>query len=422
MVKSSVLTPVLSGVLAVTVAGSGVLYVFDKKDKDKEAETKSKASESNSTFNRVKEKMVATADKVEKAINGELDFAYSGKVELEFGPAFTKELGFEVKPLAVEAKTMQKSGLTGANIAATYGSDTLASLDLTIDNQNKVYYIKCPELNDAFLTGSSDEITNYLQEYASKSGVDLSKLNSLTAGLGNNALATGANNMDANQIKDVLGDIDFEALTNDLEEYVKAIEDAVPDGTEKGNVSGDIKGYAYDYTVKTIDVTGQVILDIVNAVADKAAGDQLLKDYAAQGGVSAEDYDKMINQLKESLSKTTGTDNDKTLFTIDLYSLDGEEKGFALDMGQTGVIKMVAIDDGTVFALDMDASFQGSNVKLNGAFDSSNDEINGSSISPLKCRAPVLQLLLLLRTSRKQETLYPARQASASIPVRRPSA
>ena len=77
MVKKNVLTPVLAGVLGVTVAGSGVLYVLDNKDGGKTSDkdnittdTAVKAKAGETAFARVQDKVQATAEKVEKAFNG----------------------------------------------------------------------------------------------------------------------------------------------------------------------------------------------------------------------------------------------------------------------------------------------------------------------------------------------------------------
>ncbi|MBR6103038.1 MAG: hypothetical protein IKP95_11460 [Ruminococcus sp.] len=375
MVKRSVLTPVLSGVLAVTVAGSGVLYVMDKKDSD-EAKDTVKTDASNSAFARVKDKVEATAEKVGKAIDGELDFSYSGKLELEFGSAVTKQLGAELKNLSIEASTKQKGGMSQADITAAYGDSTLATVNLVEDNANKVFYVKCPELNEAYLYGSTEEIAKAMDDYKSN----------LSSGLGINMMATAGTNIasqfNAEQLQQMLNDLDLEGLESDIEEYAEVIKEKIPEGTDSGNLEGDIDGHSYSYTVKTIDVTNQVIVDIANAVVDKAKDDQFLKDYAKKAGLSDSDFENYLNSAKEALTKTTGQDLSQTLFTVDIYYLDDQARGFGLDMGEQGVIKMVAIDDGTVIGIDLSASIAKSNTNasLKGAFDSSNDELNGSIV------------------------------------------
>lgn len=371
MVKRSVLTPVLSGVLAVTVAGSGALYFLDKKDSDDKA--KNTDGSETSTVKRMFEKVEASADKVEKAIKGELDFAYNGKLELDFGAGFTKQAGVELKPIALEAKTKEKGGMSQADLIASYDGKTLATVNLVANNTEKVFYLKCPELNDAYLTGSTEELAKTIDEYKNNLG---------NSGFDFNAMSISSlspNNLNVNGLREAMGDVDFSALADDLKDYIDVVKSKLPEGTEKGTVDGDIDGHSYSYTVKTIDVTGQVVVDVANAVIDKAKTDETLKKMiTGSGSVSDEDYAQMLDKTKESLTKGASEDLSKSLFTFDAYYLGDDFRGFALDVEDKGTVKLVSIDDGTVFGIDLSANMGGSgDISLKGAFDTSNDELNG---------------------------------------------
>ncbi|MBR1392344.1 MAG: hypothetical protein IJ561_00750 [Ruminococcus sp.] len=363
MVKRNVLTPVLSGVLAVTVAGSGALYVLDKKDGNDSTDEKNKSEQS--TLERVADRVEATADLVEKAIKGELDFSYNSKVELQFGKYLTDQLGAELKPISLEAKTKQKAGKSEADIIAAYDSNALATLNIVVDNEAGVLYVKVPELSDGYLTTTADDMQKIIDSYTQSMQQSY-----------NQALAEA--DVDMDELQKMLEEIDIDAIFTDLEEYVQTVKDAIPEGTENGTLDGDINGYGYSYTVKTLDVTGQVVIDIANSVVDKAKNDTLLKDYAAKAGVSEADYNKMIDEMSTQFKNVDESQASQKFFSVDVYYLDDTPYGFGLDMGEQGVIKMVAIDDGSVIGIDLAADMRGESMSVKGAFENKNDTINGS--------------------------------------------
>ena len=172
MLKKSFLTPVLSGVLAVTVAGSGVLYYFDKKDGDQDEKSNAK-SDKRPTLSQVADNVSDTLDLAEQAIKGELDFAYTAKAELIFGDELTKEMGYDVKPFAVETSTKQKDKKTAADISLQYDSKNLVSLNTVYDNENETVYVKVPELSDAYLSATPDDLQALINDSMGYGAYDL---------------------------------------------------------------------------------------------------------------------------------------------------------------------------------------------------------------------------------------------------------
>jgi len=371
MVKSSVLTPILSGVLAVSVAGSGAFIAIDQmKKSDKASESNNKAivhEVKNTAVKHVEDKINAALDTAEQAIKGELDFAYDTNIEFEFGDAFTDELGTSVKPFTLKTKTAQKGGLSKASLTAEYGGERLATGDLIADNENGVVYLRCAELNEDYLCCSKADFENYYNQLLSSSGAGVNMMSASTLKAPK-----------FNELKEVIDNIDYEALYDDFAGYVEAVKDALPEGKEKDNISGDINGYEYDYAVKTVEITGKVVQNVVAAVVDRAADDAFLKDYVSQMGVDANSYDKMIESLRNEYSKVSDEELVKSYVTFDVYYDNDNPTGFNIKLDNGGFIKLILMDEEDAVGIDFKFEESNAKVTVKGAFGTEDNIINGS--------------------------------------------
>lgn len=366
MLKKSFLTPVLSGVLAVTVVGSGVLYYFDRSGEKDSANEKSSEKKISSVSDNIGE----TIDIASKALKGDLDFSYTADAELKFGEGFTNEIGYEIKPIAVSTATKQKGKKTAADMSFKYDSKNLMSLNTVIDNETQTVYIKCPELSDSYLSASADEINGLLAD----SGLSMDdSLESATGSL--TAMSAGAATASSSEILDILGEIDYEALAADLEEYWKLIEENCPEGKENGNITGDIDGNSYDYSVKTYEITGQVVYDMVTDVTEKAKSDEFLKDLFVKMGMSESDYDSAISGITSEM----GSENmDEVLLSVDVYFDGGDAVGFATSIEDELNVKMISIDTDEVYAVDMNIQDgEGEGFTLKGSAKEQDGKVNG---------------------------------------------
>ena len=86
MVKNKVLTPVLAGVLGLSIVGSGLGYYFVNKDSNDGKTEGGKAK-----LTQVADNINNTLGTAEKAIKGELDFAYNATATVSFGEGFTEQ-------------------------------------------------------------------------------------------------------------------------------------------------------------------------------------------------------------------------------------------------------------------------------------------------------------------------------------------
>lgn len=372
MLKTNILTPVLSGVLAVTVAGSGVLYALDKKDKNDSSDN---GGNGNTVAEKMTDKISAAAETVEKAFKGELNYGYTGNVEFELGSAVTKNLGYELAPFALTAESKQKGGKSETDLTVSYDNKSLATVYLIADADTNTYYLKCPELNDAYLSLDPDE----LETLASQYGINASSLSSLkTLNLPTGALSGTQAQPDLSGITDMLKDIDVKALEKDFEEYIQVVKDAIPEGETKDNIEGDINGHTYSYEVKTVDVTLKTVTDVINAVADKAKNDDVLKEQLTKLGMDASQYDTMIQSLTSAYTSIPEAQLNTKLLSADLYTYNGEYVGFDIYLSGYGDFKLVSINNDDVFAIDLSGTLSGSTFGLKGAFENNDDALNGS--------------------------------------------
>ncbi len=68
-----------------------------------------------------------TLGTAEKAIKGELDFAYNATATVSFGEGFTEQAGVSLQPISVTTVTKQKGSNTAADVSLTYGGNNLVS-------------------------------------------------------------------------------------------------------------------------------------------------------------------------------------------------------------------------------------------------------------------------------------------------------
>ena len=216
MVKNKVLTPVLAGVLGLSIVGSGLGYYFVNKDSNDGKTEGGKAK-----LTQVADNINNTLGTAEKAIKGELDLPQRNKLSAWRG--FTEKAGVSLQPISVTTVTKQKGSNTAADVSLTYGGNNLVSANAVYSRDNKSAYVQIlPELSDAYLIVNVDSLKAKIGSELSSQGIDLDSL------------------FDSAEGADV--DFDTDALEKDLEEYKKVIEDSFPKPVDGEKKTGDIDG------------------------------------------------------------------------------------------------------------------------------------------------------------------------------------
>ena len=387
MIKNKVLTPVLAGVLGVSVVGSGVGYYLVNKDSDKAVKPEQTMDTMKMSLTQVEQTMTDNVTDVEKAVKGELDYAYDSSLKITFGEGITtfgKNAGAKqsVKPVQIDTKVKQKGQNSQADITAKYNDATLISLETIYARDKNAAYFRIPELSSAYITATEADLKKTFEDYAKK-------MQSRTG--------AGSAQKDLNISKDLdlknfgiktpeLKSIDSAKLEKSLKEYYELFKSKLPAKKDNGTVSGDINGNAYNYKVVTYTITGKQMQDALNAVLDKMAGDADLKklfdDQMAASKAAArskiKSYADFIAQLKKETA--INSENANKTAAIDVY-YDGEEiVGGAVKYDNKSIAKAVLINKDTVNAIDIAVTDNNGKelFKANGASKLTDGTISGT--------------------------------------------
>lgn len=353
MVKSKILTPVLAGVLGVTVVGSGVGYYFTRNDSSNEIKNGSKLSQVANNFN-------STINNAEKALTGEIDFAYNADATVTFGEGFTSISGMELKPIQVVTNTKQKGGNTGADFNLKYDGKNLASFNTVIDRTNKNAYVQIPELSDGYLKANGDSIKDLLNsELSSKDGasIDFDKI-----------FGDSQNNLDS------------EALEKDFDAYGDLIKQNLPEATDGDKLTGELDGNKYEYTTKVYTITGEDAKKVIKAVLEKAQTDETLKNAVTQQSseVTGETYDQLISEYLSKADTMFSDDNLNKSVKFEAYYNEDVLAGFNFTEDDVSS-KLITVETSDAYAVDF--SFNAgsdTSATLKGSSKTEKDVTNGN--------------------------------------------
>ncbi|WP_294408303.1 hypothetical protein [uncultured Ruminococcus sp.] len=371
MVKTNILTPVLAGILGLSIVGSGVGYYFVNKNASAENEESGKVK-----LSQVADNINNTMDDAKKAINGELDFAYDASVKVTFGEGFKEITGTDTTylPFSINTSTKQKGKNTGADFTMKYGDGTLATLNTVYTRDGDTVYAKVPELSDAYLKTDKASLESLISD---EMGVDF------------------------NSVQDSIPDIDFstEDMQSSIDGYEAAIKENLPEGTADGEYKGDIDGITYTYTKTKYVITEADASKVANAVLDKAKTDANFKsiydsyinevygsmlttntDPESDYSYTPPTYEETIDSIKEDLNDTLdGTGTDSVTF-VSYKNSDGEFMGFSMTPNDTdGSLDYVVVSTDDAEGIDMSFdSGDGDKMTMYGSAKSDdNNAVNG---------------------------------------------
>ena len=307
MVKKNVLTPVLAGVLGLSIIGSGVGYFLVNKDGGEASILGGKEEvKASPRFAVMAENVSNTIEKAEKIAKGETDYACEADVNVSFGPALSEELEETPKDFGMKISSKQKGGKEGADIVFNYGGQQLLTVNESYSrDQDEVLFVKIPELSDAYIKVNRKDAEQYLKD---DFGYDI------------NSYADAAEDVD----------FDVQAFEDDLKTYEQTFKDNMPAVKDESTKSGDIEGVSYEYTAKSYEITGADVLKVSNAMLDKAktdeqfrklyddsmakAAEQMADRYALGSQETPPTYDEFIDQMKESVNSEMAGDSSKADF------------------------------------------------------------------------------------------------------------
>ena len=385
MIKNKVLTPVLASVLGVSVIGSGVGYYLVNKDSGESAGPKEKMDSMKISLTQVEKSVNTATDDVQKAVSGQLDYAYDSSLKFTFGEGMnlsglktTNSDGSQlIKPIEIKTNVKQKGQKSQANISAKYNDTTLITLESITSKENNTAYFRIPELSSAYIQASEADIKKLIEEYQQKLQ---QRAGSSGAKISIGGQTPSTNNSGANiktpELKDLVpgvpdvSSVDSKKLEEKLKSYLETFKSKLPEKKDGANVSGDIDGNKYDYKSVVYSINGKQAQDALYAVIDKMAADSDLKklyddSMSSQTSTKKKSYADLMAELKKEL--TVPSQNQSKVASFELY-YDGEEiSGFGLKYDGKEYAKGILINKDTVNAVDLsisdDKGTNGLNVK-----------------------------------------------------------
>lgn len=380
--KKSFLTPVLAGVLAVTVVGSGVGYYFTfvkDSDADKDKDSKKDDKQVTLTVDEAAEKIEENLDKAQQIAKGELDIGYSAEVSYTMPAELAAQTGVDIKPFSMTMEAKQKDKMSALDYAINYDSKTVISANIVYDNENETAYVKIPELSDAFLTGTVSEIEALVEESSGMgamedfSTVDEYSIDGTAATVSLDEALEPTMAATSSEMMDAIAELDFEAILTDLASYADTIKENAPEPKDGENRKGEVDGVSYELTTKSYTITAADAKKMMTAVADKGRADTVLKDSLATLGVDEATYNSLWDDLSDI------DEADESSLTFDAYYCGDEFAGWSVsDPDSDETLYMICAATDTDLVIDWDLSTEGETMTVKGAVSVDGDTLDGT--------------------------------------------
>ncbi len=397
MAKGSILTPVLAGVLGVSVIGSGVayynVYVKDSAKDENAKNGKKKDTSIALSVDEAAENIEAQIGKAQKIAKGEFDEGYKGTVT--YTPPSGGQIGeLGLKGITVGAEAKQKDKMSGMDYSVAYDSTNLLTVNVVYDNESETAYVKIPELSDAYLYGTTEEIESWVNDNMGNPMDSLKTANPIRGGGGDDfndviiedsaytetdplvvptmSAATPAPDLSA------LEDVDFSALFDDLATYVDTVKENAPEAKDADDYTVTNGSESITLTTKRYTITNEDAKKVVNAVAEKGKSDTTINDFFSKMGMSSEDIDGFWNSLTEEFN----SESDETV-TLDVYYNGDEIQGLKAtpsdDSGES--IYYVMASDKEKLIFDCKVNVDGSDDMTGSGLVTMKDDVMDGSLS-----------------------------------------
>lgn len=345
MIKKFIGTKFLSGVSAVAVAVSGITAVSTA--------SVSAAIEFPDAYQSAMMSINEIYDSVNNALEGNSEFAYNANINLKMN-----DPNISLKPIDISGQIRQKDKKSAADINVKYDSKSAITLNTVYDHQNETTYMKIPEINNGYLSFKNDESVYFLDlinaffpddpndgYIEEEDPVNNDYPNADETNTDSEPNTTAAE-IDIIQIIQAVESLDPEVLEQEIRSYLEIIESKLP-VSNGANLEGELNGHNYNYTSLVYTITGQDFQNVVNAIAEKAKNDDLLKDLAVQFGISEEMYMTAIDEMVASINDMRPSElEEKTVVTV--YMNGDEVTGIAVDND----LKMIMVTDGNFIGFD----------------------------------------------------------------------
>ncbi len=283
----------LKRTFSVVLAGAMSIAVFTAcGDKDNKKKTESLSAKE--MLIDVFDTMI-NSDSFSGVFAGKANTASKTEATIEFGEGITDTIGTDVKPLSLTSETKLKGTDAGTDISIAYDGTNLASINGVYDSESETIYIKVPELSDAYLSASIEDIKAFIDEAVSDEMGDLGAVSELLP-------ATALKKLTELKVDE------YEDILND---YIKVISDNLPDDSAEDDFAGTIGEAEYSYKAKTFSITADNAKSIVESVFDKLKDDEKVKNLAVSVlgsmlDITEDNYSSIIDEAENSILDEIG--------------------------------------------------------------------------------------------------------------------
>lgn len=377
MEKKSILTPVLSVVLALVVLGTGLLAafkggLFGGKDKEKTEEPKTEFNFDG--INNVVDYASNTIDKIEKLANGELETGVSMNLGVEFGDMMLEEMDIDSLgkiTLSVDGKV--KGSMAANDIAVKYDDSAIISAKTVVDGTTAYFCV--PELSDAYVKGDFAEV---LKNELSTSEQELSD---------------AMNSEVADKLAEAMKAFDGEKIQEMTNTYLEIIKNNVPEGKSNGKISGDVNGITYEYTKTQYEIHQMDALNMAEGFLNEIKNDNDIKEVynvirdqlmttassETDGSEQLPEYDEMIqsalDQIAETKKSAAEEPSDDAL-VFDLVYNNDKVCGLVFTE-EEAEMTFVCVDENDKFAIDMIIDTPEETIKMKYSIEGSDGKYTG---------------------------------------------
>ena len=298
---------------------------------------------------------------VEKGLfgNGE-DLGYKADVNIKLGEAvlagMNSEAGIEIKPIDISAIANSKDGKTAADLSVKYDSKPLFTLDTFYDNAADKMYLRIPELNDAYIAGTSQDYEKSLENLIKKLYEDEYDYDD------DEEYYDGDEDDEAykyyeklmkfyqefNPVNAVMSlkDMDVNELIAHVLPYADVVKEKLPESKTGEPETVEIGNKKYDLTTKTYSMTSKDLYDIFNDVVGKIKTDEYFKDLASKIGINEEIFDLLLDNEEIVIDEEDYTEK----VDINVYYNGSDIAGIGLTDEYTSEKLVFILDDNAIRA------------------------------------------------------------------------
>ncbi len=265
--KKSPLVPVLSGVLAASVAGSAAAFVFvdplnNALENTFTSPEKQIVKVNTSYFGSVIDDVFTAVDSVSEASS---DVKEGFKTTLTVIPGeemLAESESTSIKSVGFSASAMVDNKISAQDISVLINDENVITAKTYIDANIPAAYFSIPELSDDLIMVSVDDLDEVID--------DMTAINELTTTLTESTESLTTSLEELGITKEVFDRIN--------ERYINLVFESIDDVSRATNVEGDVNGAEFKYTTLTVELTYQDLYDISIDVLEEVKDDDDIKD------------------------------------------------------------------------------------------------------------------------------------------------